>query len=318
MTTKIIRSRVDVLALVPVLLGFRPRESLVLLTLKGAPPLNARLDLPEVGADLDGLAEALLAPALKHGVTEVILVVFTRHLAHGQRCIEEVARAFECHGVVVRDALASDSHRWWPLRQDADPGPGTPYDTTTHPFEVEAIVSGRVIHESRESMAAGLDPDEGAVAAVERLIGRRPRRLPGERVAVEASWAGGLLERSLRRGEMPGDAEIARLLPSLRDIRVRDRLWLAQTRETSGDHLEFWRHVTRRAPRDLRAAPASMAGFAAWLGGDGAMAWCAVDLALASAPGYSMALLLADGLQGALPPSAWDDIAAAGPPSLPA
>ena len=318
MTTKIIRSPVDILALVPVLLGFRPSESLVLLTLHGAPPFNARLDLPPPAGDLDGLAEALLGPALRHAVTEVVLVVYAQDLAHGQRCVVEVARALESHGVLVRDALASDSHRWWPLLRDAGPGPGQPYDTSTHPFEIEAMVEGRQIHDSREAMAAGLASDVVAVAATDRLIGRRPRGLSSERATVEATWAGGLLERCLRDGTPAPDQEVARLLPSLRDRRVRDRLWLSQTRPTFAGHLAFWRDVTRRAPEDLRAAPASMAGFAAWLGGDGALAWCAVDVALAADRGYSMALLLADGLRGALPPSTWDEIAAVSPPSLPA
>ena len=42
-------------------------------------------------------------------------------------------------------------------------------------------------------------------------------------------------------------------------------------------HVDLWRDVVRRRPRELRAAPAALLGFAAWLAGNGALAWCAVD-----------------------------------------
>jgi len=61
----------------------------------------------------------------------------------------------------------------------------------------------------------------------------------------------------------------------------------------------------RRAPPDLRAAPATLLGFAAWLSGNGALAWCAVDCAQQCDPDYSLAALLADALAGAIPPSVW-------------
>ena len=56
--------------------------------------------------------------------------------------------------------------------------------------------------------------------------------------------------------------------------------------------MDLWRDVVRRAPADLRAAPAALLGFAAWLSGDGALAWCAVECALEAEPDYSLAGLL--------------------------
>ena len=56
------------------------------------------------------------------------------------------------------------------------------------------------------------------------------------------------------------------------------------------------------APVDLRAAPASLLGFAAWLAGEGALAWCAVGLRPEAEPDYWLAALLAQALAGAVPP----------------
>ena len=55
----------------------------------------------------------------------------------------------------------------------------------------------------------------------------------------------------------------------------------------------------------LRAAPAALLGFAAWLSGNGALAWCAVECAQEAEPGYTLAGLLSEALAGAVPPSAW-------------
>jgi hypothetical protein len=77
--------------------------------------------------------------------------------------------------------------------------------------------------------------------------------------------------------------------------------------------VDLWRDVVRRAPLDLLAAPAALLGFAAWLSGDGALAWCAVDRCRQAEPGYSLAGLLADALAGAVPPSSWRPL---GPDSL--
>jgi hypothetical protein len=62
---------------------------------------------------------------------------------------------------------------------------------------------------------------------------------------------------------------------------------------------------------ELRAAPAALLGFAAWLCGDGALAWCAVDAAQECEPGYGLASLLTDALAAAVPPSVWRPV----PPS---
>ena len=58
---------------------------------------------------------------------------------------------------------------------------------------------------------------------------------------------------------------------------TRDRLWLDMNRGNAGSHVALWTDMTKRAPDEVRAAPASMLGFASWLSGHGALAWCALD-----------------------------------------
>ena len=77
-------------------------------------------------------------------------------------------------------------------------------------------------------------------------------------------------------------------------------------------HVTLWRDLVRRSPQDLVAAPASLLAFAAWLDGNGALAWCALDRVAAVDPAYPMAHFVGTLLEQAVPPSAWSAAAAVG------
>ena len=79
------------------------------------------------------------------------------------------------------------------------------------------------------------------------------------------------------------------------------------TRADAPRHVELWSDLVRRAPADLVAPAAALLGFAAWLAGHGALAWCAVDRCEADDPGYRLAGYLAEALAQAVPPSVWDE-----------
>ncbi len=59
------------------------------------------------------------------------------------------------------------------------------------------------------------------------------------------------------------------------------------------------------APPSCSPHRPSLLAFAAWLAGDGALAWCALDRCALADPDYRMAGLVAHTLEHALPPSAW-------------
>ena len=64
----------------------------------------------------------------------------------------------------------------------------------------------------------------------------------------------------------------------------------------------------RRVPPTLVAGPAAVLAVAAWLAGDGALAWCAVERCRAVDPDHSLARLVADLLDEACPPDLWDSV----------
>ena len=74
-------------------------------------------------------------------------------------------------------------------------------------------------------------------------------------------------------------------------------------RDTARDHVAFWTDLVRRSPADLLPAPAALLGFAAWLAGHGALAWCAVDACQEADPDYGLADILSQLLAHAVPPT---------------
>ena len=70
--------------------------------------------------------------------------------------------------------------------------------------------------------------------------------------------------------------------------------------------VDLWSDAVRRLPGAHVAGPAAVLAFAAWLLGDGALAWCAVDRCRESSPSHSLATLVSGMLETATPPDSWE------------
>lgn len=283
------RTPEDVLAAVPVLLGFEPSESVVMLTFGGRETFHARVDLPPP-EEIDEAVGLLLDPALAHGVERVLFVVYSTGLSHAGEVLERLGLAFTAAGVRVVNALRVDGARWFL------PGsPGVPYDVGAHPFRVRSVVDGQVVSASREELAARLAPTAG-VAEVDQARARV--------VAYDATEVVATIWRALPRGRFDRD-DLAGVLQGMCDRAVRDAAWGSMTRHEASDHVALWTDAVQRAPDDLVGAPAAVLGLAAWLSGNGALAWCAVDRSVESDPDNSLAELVGELLSRAVPPSSW-------------
>lgn len=295
----------DLLALVPLVLGFETDDSLVMLTLVGDRQFHARVDMPADPGDVPLVVDAMLRPALKHRAHLVAFVAFTPDRSLAAMLADLLVGQFEEAGIQVLEAIRADDGHYHPLlcggRVELT---GIPYDVSNHPFVAHAVLRGQVVHQSRAALAATLDPDPHAASAVLAHVGSV---LPTESddVVARAVWARGLVSRAVADRRMLDDAEVARLLVDLTDLRVRDDVWLLLDAALAPAWVDFWTDVVRRAPEGWAAPPAALLGFGAWVSGHGALAWCAVDRSQADDPTYSLARLLADTLEQAVPPSAW-------------
>ena len=323
-TTLTARSPEDLLALVPIVLGFVPQDSVVMLTFGAQRTFHARVDLPVRAAEVAEVVQALLEPARRHRVRRVVFVLYAADARAATAVARPLVDAFEEADVRVIDVLRADGDRWFTVlgRRPAVPVCGVAYDVSAHPFAAEAVMDGRVTHASREDLADTLRPDPDRVDAVAAAIAARSARDPDCGTGGEGGgagvlvWARQLVAGHASGGTAPGDADVARLLVGMREPLVRDAVWLVMTPDTAREHVGLWTDVVRRSPLDVLAAPAALLGFAAWLSGQGALAWCAIDRCRAADPDYALAGLLAEMLVHSVPPSVWGDWAAAeDPPS---
>jgi hypothetical protein len=98
----------------------------------------------------------------------------------------------------------------------------------------------------------------------------------------------------------------AQLAVSLARPELRDEAWRWLSRESARTYIEFWSDLVRRTPEELVPGPASVLAFTAWLAGEGALAWCAVDRARAVDPDHSLAALVSEMLMSATSPELWE------------
>ncbi len=172
--TFVARDPLDVLAVVPVVLGFEPHQSVVMLTFGSARQFHARLDLPAVDAsdaEVEAATQLLVAPVVRHEVPRVLLVVYTDDAERGRRCARSLVDAFAGAGVTVLDTLRTDGRRHWPA---LGPGAGTAYDVDAHPVRAQAVLDGRVTHRSRDDLAATLDPERAGRDDVAQALDHEP------------------------------------------------------------------------------------------------------------------------------------------------
>jgi hypothetical protein len=296
-TTLIARTPDDLVAAIPIVLGFHPEHSIVMLTLVGPHRFHARLDLPAEPAQVALAVETLLGPALRNGVEQVAFVLYTPSRRLARLTADTLTGTFVEAGIEVADCLRAHRGRWFPAsprRHEA----GTPYDAERHPFRAQAVFEGHVLYRSRAELAAQVAPDaEHAAAVAAQLDGATP--LDGPHL-----WQ--LVERHLTAGTVPDAPDLAAMLVSLRDHEARDHGWLSVDRTTAHAHTVLWSEVLRRTPDDWAAEPGAVLALVAWLAGNGALAWCALDRCFAADPGHRIGLLVAQALTHAVPPTIWE------------
>jgi Domain of unknown function (DUF4192) len=303
----------DLLAAVPVVLGFHPADSVVMLTFGARHAFHARVDLPppdELDDQLPELCDALRAPCLVHRVATVAFVVYSADHRLAVRVGARLLRHFAAAGIGVVDLLRAHDRRWWRVPSGrSEPGRGgRPYDAVSHPFAAQAVFDGQVTHASRDDLRATLAGDAEGQARVTAWQRRLGPRAVGATGCVP--WVLDVLGRWVETRGDPDDEDAARLLLAVRRPEARDAALFAVSRETARDHLRVWSGLLRRAPREQVPAVAVVTAFAAWQSGHGALAWCALDRCLEVEPDHALARALAECLTHAVPPSAWDEIAA--------
>jgi Domain of unknown function (DUF4192) len=189
----------DLLAAVPVVLGFLPRESLVMLTFGARQTFHARVDLPPLDdpATGDEVVDALVEPCRRQGVHRVALVFYTDDAVLAAALTARLVPALVAEGVGLVGVLRAHGGRWCevPLRAGASESVPLPYDEASHPFAAEAVFTGRVTLPDRESLRDLVAPRaevRARWAALEAAVatpGTRDRTIGLETTGAETTRA---------------------------------------------------------------------------------------------------------------------------------
>lgn len=305
-----VRTPGDLVAILPYLIGFHPSHSLCAAALvagrvDGCTRVGISNEDGEAASDvLRSLAYLCDCIAIDRAPDAVALVGYgpgrevTPAMAIAIRWVEE-------RGMRLLDAVRVDDERFWSYHctdPACCPPEGRPVDRAA-PIAVEAVAQGASVLASRDEVAALVAANAGAqraamVAATETartwfLDALADLPLPQARL-----WSYREGHRRLRAaietyaaGDTLTDADAARLSVLLGDLAVRDVAWILVNAAEVETHRALWCDMTRRAVDNVEAC-ASLAAFAGYMDGDGALANLALDRAFAASPQYAMAGLV--------------------------
>ena len=301
-------SPAEIAAMIPLLVGFVPSESLVVVSLRGARKrvgLTLRIDLPD--SEYDGLlAEQIAARLELDGARAAVLVVYTEapdtaEARAGAAVVDAVSAATP---VAVTEALLVREGRWWSYlceRESCCPQAGTPVGASATPalqlLTAETVAGGRVVLPSREQLVQSVGPPELLAAAAAR------QRL--DRAVDDPPWSAdqvAALLDAVAEGVGVDPEAAAAVALSVHDRALRDEVatWAL---DRPDELLSMLLQVARQVVPPYDTPVCTLVAWVAYAAGDGGLANVALDRALEGDAGYSMALLLRTALDGQVPPA---------------
>ncbi|WP_084526551.1 DUF4192 domain-containing protein [Nocardia vaccinii] len=333
----------EVIASVPVALGFYPSDSLVLLTLREQSGTDSRVVGLAARHDLlvpweqllDATAHAA-AIAINDQAASVLAVIVdsttdeiasrSRDSLH-DRVVHSLVSTLACRGITVDGAWATTQiaagSRWWSLLGPDHTGAIPDPETTALARAYRQRRGPHAIHASREHVADQLrvnpavadrvrDTLSPPVPAQEsHAIGDTAHETTPEQRRTMVAQLITRIDAVAAGGELT-PPEYAEAATVLRDRLVRESMFgLATTRRAEAAQ-QFWALLARNLPDPDRAEAATLLAFHAYLGGGGALAILAAEAALEANPDHAVARLLDLALRTGLPPDQVRELADTG------
>lgn len=300
----------EAIAAIPHLLGFEPRESLVIVPVRGERAPVARMDLPGSPEDARAVVDTLsdTYSCGRWGEVAVLVVCFSDDPARTAPFSAQLETALREQNVAVVRRLAAGETTWIDFTTNTT---GARTTEAKDLIGAEAAFAGhRLPYGSREELAAQFIGNTDLIEEVlaEARSGREQSTRELERRYCEA-----VVEQYQVDHERLDLGDAARLLVNLG---IDTGLFLQMAGEirtqTAREWLPLWKDLTKHAPDEVRAEPACLAALAAWCAGDGASAWSALDRVPpdlpADHPVAPVAHMLRQSLNSAAHPSTWDKI----------
>ena len=318
----------ELLKVVPLLFGFHPTASVVII---GATPprrtIKVSLRYPLYDPAAPDVAAHLVEHALKVLTSQdcgVALAIGYGPDAQVAPFIKLLRQHAGEHDLELPELLRVEDNRYWSYActdPTCCPPAGMPFDPSPDP-ELAALLPAGVpeVLANRDALASLVAPVEGAAAQSMRRATRKVEahvlQLAGQARAtagyptvqhpvVPTDWS--TVQEAIARYRQGGHtvtyAEAARLLVCLRDKWVRDDALCRMEADYRQADLRLWLDLTRLARPGSVGAPATLLAFVAWQSGNGTLANVALDRALTDDPDYQLAHLLRRILDSGMDPS---------------
>ena len=302
----------DVAQLVPYLIGFVPQESLVLLvTRQGRVEVTARADLADVQPN--GQAVHLIDRIWgRFPDADAFMVAYTDQPAQGwgvlRRCRQHLPAGADGQFMLI----AGDT---W----HTEGGAAGMVDRFGR-IAAQATYAGMAASRSRADLEARFASPADSVEldrAVAAASGRLPAVTDTARIVERTLDLIGQYRRDDNNAAPPNAAgripaeDAAHLALLGLTSAGRDTALLSITPTDAASHLELWRAVVNAVPASYAEAATYLAGMAAWMTGDGAVACVALSRSLEIADRTAaepLAGLLDRLIDQVVPPTAWEQV----------
>ena len=309
----------DLLAAVPFMVGYHPKDSLVAMALREDKVVMAmRVDFPEPDLIL-ATSETIAMHLIREHASEAIVVGYLPTNTLETDSLATVRAVIARHEIVVKECIAVHGNRFRSnLCQDIGccPPEGSP---------IPLLTDSRV---TAEQVAAGnplpyLDLDEmkRSIAAqpVDKELNKLIKKIAeidydSDQVTLwQREGVNAINELALEFKEAGFSSNkplIAMVLARLLDLQVRDYAMGMSTEESCEQLWDMWRWLLRVAPRGYVAPVAVIFATISYERGDGALAQRALDRAFEDSAKYQMAKLLRRTFAAGWPPSAFTQMRA--------
>ena len=317
-----LRSPAEMAAAIPHLVGFRPEESLVVVSLRGPHKrigLTMRFDLPPADHD-EHFAGVVAARLVADGASHALVACCTAatgdlpDLPRGE-LIDCIRAELRTEDVALMDALLIREGRWWSyLCADLAccPIDGRVVEEATDVAAAHALIGRSMLPDrsalvdslrpvgflAREAMEQALDGAGDQVA--ERVLAGDIERVRAETVALVAELADRYADPATAS---LSDDEAARVIVGLFDILGRDAVLTTSIGRDRDVMQALFTDVCRRALPPHDAPVCTVLAWPAYAGGNGSLTNVALERAYASDPDYSLAEILREALHRQVPPA---------------
>ncbi len=300
-----ISDRDELVTSVPFLIGFEPKDSIVVVGVKDDKIECAmRIDYPEQSQfeQYTSLAKLLMAQGVE-GV--IVLTYFPDNITDPESAID-LQVTFNHYKLEVMDSIVVFNGRYKSMFEDDGPENGHPIpDIKSSRLALETVMEGTPLpFNSIESMRASLSLyDESPelirhISTISEVDDDEGRRLG-------AKTFDKLLSEFAKTGKCSDYKDVALLLVSLKDVVVRDYLLGSITEENVSDIRSLWRWLLLVAPDGYKTPIACLNAAIAYESGDGAGAHIFLDIAVKEEEDYSLASILKRVFNAGWPPESF-------------